>query len=461
MPARGGRCGKPGVGRGEWWSSRRGAGLPAGSGGQWGSLGGLSWVWESDLWERGVAAWRHEVGVPVLGTRGQAGAEGPAPGGSVLGRARGRACGQGLCGTDGFGRGEGAAARRGGVFRPAGSSAGSARWGERGGGRGRCERSGFSPRRVCVAGTAEEGPGVVGEAAEEGSGAGCECLTAEERGVAAAGRAPHISGERASRSAGRRALAEGTCPGRGGGKRAVGPERRRGGGRGRGHSSGLLGGGGGGEGSPAPALRWNRSAERGPSAPAGSALGPAARCGERRLGGVNRGGAAGGLLLSVYLHTSRQPAPGAPGFFSAGASSAGSWGPPPRAGQKGQWRRWTRAVSDSTHTGRAAAEETTESVGVPAETERPRCCAVGSVLEEEISSVLVIGKTTWERLGLGCQWDYVGSVVPVPWYWDKYTALISSHLSKNLPVYGLALVCVKIFSVMLENVLTRKIVYEC
>lgn len=85
-------------------------------------------------------------------------------------------------------------------------------------------------------------------------------------------------------------------------------------------------------------------------------------------------------------------------------------------------------MSASEHTGRAATEETTVSVGTPAETERPCYCAVGSVLEGEISSVLVIGRTTWERLGLSCQWDYVGSVVPVPWYWDKYTALISSHL---------------------------------
>lgn len=196
----------------------------------------------------------------------------------------------------------------------------------------------FSPEGAC-GGHGRGGVGAGGEAAEEESGSGCECLAAEGRGVAAAGRAPDIYGERGTRSAGRRVLAEDTCPGRGGGKRAVGPERRRGGGRGRGHSNGLLRGGEGGEASPTPALWWNRSGERGPSAPAGSPLGTAARCGERRLGGVNRGGAAGDLLLSMYLHTSRQPAPGAQGFFSAGVSSAVSWGPPPRAGQEGQWRR--------------------------------------------------------------------------------------------------------------------------
>lgn len=66
-----------------------------------------------------------------------------------------------------------------------------------------------------------------------------------------------------------------------------------------------------------------------------SPLGTAARCGERRLGGVNRGGAAGDLLLSVYLHTSRQPATGAQGFFSAGVSSAVSWGPLRERGRRG------------------------------------------------------------------------------------------------------------------------------
>lgn len=85
-------------------------------------------------------------------------------------------------------------------------------------------------------------------------------------------------------------------------------------------------------------------------------------------------------------------------------------------------------MSASEHTGRAATEEPTVSVSTPAETERLCYYAVGSVLEEEISSVLVIGRTTWERLGLTYQWDYMGSVIPVPWYWDKYTALISSHL---------------------------------
>lgn len=49
------------------------------------------------------------------------------------------------------------------------------------------------------------------------------------------------------------------------------------------------------------------------------------------------------------------------------------------------------------------------------------------VEEEEISTVLVIGKMMEERLGLSCQGEYVRSVVAVRWYWDTYSALITSH----------------------------------